>query len=141
LDKSQPSASSSSRRPPSELKLLGRQWVLHARLFVSAALGIAVTLALLALPWRMSTRLLVGWDIGVALYLALSCRVAARASITTIRQRAAINDEGAIALLVLVIAAARRIGVRRTASRSLSSRRPLRAGPVGSPIVAGIRVF
>jgi uncharacterized membrane protein len=106
LDKSQPSASSSSRRPPSELKLLGRQWVLHARLFVSAALGIAVTLALLALPWRMSTRLLVGWDIGVALYLALSCRVAARASITTIRQRAAINDEGAIALLVLVIAAA-----------------------------------
>ena len=69
MDKSQPSASSSSRRPPSELKLLGRQWVLHARLFVSAALGIAVTLALLALPWRMSTRLLVGWDIGVALYL------------------------------------------------------------------------
>ena len=94
------------RRPPSELKLLGRQWALHARLFVSAALGIAVTLALLALPSRMTTRLLMGWDIGVALYLVLSYRTAGYASIATIRQRAAINDEGAIALLVLATAAA-----------------------------------
>jgi uncharacterized membrane protein len=94
------------RRAPSELKLLGRQWALHARLFVSAALGIAVTLALVALPWRMPTRLLVGWDIGVALYLVLSYRTAGRASIATIRQRAAINDEGAIALLFLATAAA-----------------------------------
>lgn len=95
-----------ARRAPSELKLLGRQWALHARLFVSAALGIAVTLALLALPWRMPTRVLMGWDIGVALYLMLGYRTAAHASIATIRQRAAINDEGAIALLVLATAAA-----------------------------------
>jgi uncharacterized membrane protein len=97
---------SNSRRQPSELKLLARQWRLHARLFISAALGIAVVIGLLALPWRMPTRLLLGWDIGVALYLLLSSRAAARASIATIRQRAAINDEGAIALLVLTIAAA-----------------------------------
>src|SRR5690349_22362168 len=100
------SASSSSRREPSELKLLGRQWVLHARLFVSAGVGIAVALALIALPWRTPTRLIVGWDFGVLLYLVLSYRVAAHASIATIRQRAAINDEGAIALLVLATAAA-----------------------------------
>ncbi len=100
------SQSSTNRRPASELKLLGRQWRLHARLFISAALGIAVILGLLALPWRMPTRLLLGWDIGVALYLTLSYRAAARASIATMRQRAAINDEGAIALLVLTIAAA-----------------------------------
>ena len=75
-------------------------WTLHARLFISAAVGIAVTLALLALPWRMPTRILIGWDIGVLLYLVLSYRVAAHASIATIRQRAAINDDGAIALLV-----------------------------------------
>jgi uncharacterized membrane protein len=95
-----------THRDPSELKLLGRLWTLHARLFVSTVLGIAVTLALLALPWRTPTRLIVGWDLGVLLYLVLSYRVAARASITTIRQRAAIYDEGAIALLVLATAAA-----------------------------------
>ena len=80
-------------------------WTLHARLFISAAVGIAVTLALLALPWRMPTRILIGWDIGVVLYLVLSYRAAAHASIVTIRQRAAINDDGAVALLVLATAA------------------------------------
>jgi uncharacterized membrane protein len=42
----------------------------------------------------------------VAVYLALSYRAAARASIAIIRQRAAINDEGALALLGLVTTAA-----------------------------------
>ena len=106
LDKSKSAKSHAASRAPNELKLLGRQWRLHARLFICAALGVTVILGLLALPWRMSTRLLVGWDIGVALYLLLSYRAAAHASIAMIRQRAAINDEGAIALLVLVIAAA-----------------------------------
>lgn len=95
-----------NRRGPSEFKLLGRLWTLHARLFISAACGVAVVLALLVLPWRMPTRLLIGWDIGVVLYRVLSYRAAAHASIATIRQRAAINDEGAIALLVLATAAA-----------------------------------
>ena len=54
----------------------------------------------------MPTRILVGWDIGVALYLVLSYGATAHASVTTIRQRAAINDEGAIVLLVLATAAA-----------------------------------
>jgi uncharacterized membrane protein len=75
-------------------------------LFISAAFGTAVTLTLLALPWRMSTRILVGWDTGVALYLALTYRIMSHASIAKIRQRAAVNDEGAIALLVLTTAAA-----------------------------------
>jgi uncharacterized membrane protein len=75
-------------------------------LLISAAFGTAVTLTLLALPWRMSTRILVGWDTGVALYLALTYRIMSHASIAKIRQRAAINDEGAIALLVLTTAAA-----------------------------------
>jgi uncharacterized membrane protein len=75
-------------------------------LFVSAGFGIAVALALMALPWRMPTRLIVAWDLGVLLYLVLSYRVAAHASVATIRRRAAINDDGAIALLVLATAAA-----------------------------------
>ena len=106
MKKSKSNDSSAKRRGPSELKLVARLWKLHARLFISAALGVAVVLALLALPWRMPTRILIGWDIGVVLYLVLSYRAAAHASIATIRQRAAINDEGAIALLVLATAAA-----------------------------------
>ncbi len=106
MAKSKSNDATSNRREPSELKLIARLWTLHARLFISVALGIAVILALLTLPWRMPTRLLVGWDSGVALYLVLSYRAAARASIATIRQRAAINDEGALALLSLVTTAA-----------------------------------
>jgi uncharacterized membrane protein len=49
----------------------------------------------------MPTRILVGWDSGVVLYLVLIYRLTARASVASIRHRAAINDEGAIALLVL----------------------------------------
>jgi uncharacterized membrane protein len=101
---STPDTSSHDRREPGELKLLARLWHLHARLFVSAAFGIAVVLMLLAVSWRMPTR--IGWDSGVALYLVLIYRHTARASVASIRRRAAINDEGAIALLVLTTAAA-----------------------------------
>jgi uncharacterized membrane protein len=76
------------------------------RLLLSAGFGGAVTLVLLALPWRTSTRILVGWDSGVVLYLALIVAVMARASVDNIRQRAAVEDEGAIALLVLSTASA-----------------------------------
>ncbi len=54
----------------------------------------------------MATRVLAGWDAGVALYLVLTYRVMANASVARIRQRAAIVDEGAAALLILTPAAA-----------------------------------
>jgi uncharacterized membrane protein len=94
---------SGSRRP---LGILKRQWHLHSWLFISAACGVAVTLLLLALPWSASTRILAGWDFGVALYLVLIFRMMARATVATIRNRAAIYDEGALALQVLTTAAA-----------------------------------
>ena len=88
------------------MKWLARFWHLHFRLVLSAAFGTAVTLTLLALPWGTATRLLVGWDSGVMLYLALIYWYMAHASIARMRQRAAIDDEGAIALLVLTTTAA-----------------------------------
>jgi uncharacterized membrane protein len=87
------------------LKLFPRLWHLHARLLLSSGFGATVALTLIALPWRLSTRIIVGWDAGVALYLALVYLVMAHGSIAEIRRRAAINDEGAIALLVLTAAA------------------------------------
>ena len=102
----QPKSATSRRQGPAELKWLARFWHLHSRLVLSAAFGTAVALTLLALPWGTATRLLVGWDSGVVLYLALVYSYMAHASIARMRQRAAIDDEGAIALLVLTTTAA-----------------------------------
>jgi uncharacterized membrane protein len=83
-----------------------RFWRLHVRLFVSVSFGLAVMAVLLAAPWRMPTRILVGWDSGVVLYLVLISWVMARAPIDFIRQRACVEDEGAMALLMLTTASA-----------------------------------
>jgi uncharacterized membrane protein len=89
-----------------ELRPLARFWRLHIRVLASAVFGIAVTLSLLALPWQMPTRILVGWDAGALLYLLMIYWTMSRATIGSMRQRAAVEDEGAIALLMMTTAAA-----------------------------------
>jgi uncharacterized membrane protein len=74
---------------------------LHARLLISIAVGIVVTLGLPISDWNMATRLLVGWDVGVLLYLALAYQMVATCGIDEIRRRASEDDEGALALLIL----------------------------------------
>ena len=77
------------------------------RLFSSAALGIFVTAALgLSTHWRGATLVLVGWDIGIAVYLVLAFFMMARSDIQGIRRRAADQDDGQFAILVLTVAAA-----------------------------------
>ena len=94
-----------SRKQP-ELYMPLRLVRLHGRLLISIGAGIAVTLALAATDWRTPTKLLTGWDVGVALYLLLTHQMMSRASVNEIRRRAAIQDEGAAALLLLTPAAA-----------------------------------
>jgi uncharacterized membrane protein len=74
---------------------------LHARLLISIAAGAVVTLGLTAADWYMATKLLLGWDIGVVLYLALVYQLVVTCGIDEIRRRAAEDDEGALALLIL----------------------------------------
>ncbi|HEY6859691.1 MAG TPA: DUF1345 domain-containing protein [Pseudolabrys sp.] len=74
---------------------------LHARLLISIAVGMAVTLGLAMTDWSMATKLLLGWDIGVVLYLTLAYQLMITCGVTGIRRRAAEDDEGALALLVL----------------------------------------
>jgi len=74
---------------------------LHARLLVSIAVGLAVTLGLAMTDWTMATKLLLGWDIGVLLYLVLVYQLMVTCGIDEIRRRAAEDDEGALALLIL----------------------------------------
>jgi len=54
----------------------------------------------------MPTRVLAGWDTGVALYLILMNWVIRHSTVGEIRRRAAIQDEGAFAVLILTGAAA-----------------------------------
>jgi uncharacterized membrane protein len=76
------------------------------RLFASSVVGVAASMVLAALTgWRPVMRGLVGWDIGVGLYVALALEMMARADVHRIRRRAADQDEGAIAILVLTVAA------------------------------------
>jgi uncharacterized membrane protein len=95
-----------SWRELSEASAFARFWHLHTRLILSAAFGVAITCVLLAMPFSSATRILAGWDSGVALYLILISWTMARAPIEFIRQRACVEDEGAIALLVLTTASA-----------------------------------
>lgn len=74
---------------------------LHARLLISIAVGMAVTLGLAMTDWSMATKLLLGWDIGVVLYLVLVYQLVVTCGIEEIRRRAAEDDEGALALLIL----------------------------------------
>jgi uncharacterized membrane protein len=90
----------------SQLRPTRRLWRLHRRLFLAMMLGVAVLLITLALPWRVPTRVLTAWDIGVLFYLTITYRSMAQAPVSRIRWRAKIQDEGALALLVLTAASA-----------------------------------
>jgi len=92
-----------TRRP----SLLLRVVRARPRLFLSIALGVVVAAVLAASTnWRPWTRLLMGWDIGTGLYLMLAFHMMARSDVHGIRRRAARQDEGAFAILVLTAAAA-----------------------------------
>ena len=62
----------------------------------------------MALPaeFRLATRLLAGWDVGTFLYLILACHLMAGSQVGQIRERAAMEDEGQVGILVLTSAAA-----------------------------------
>jgi uncharacterized membrane protein len=77
------------------------------RLFISVAFGLCVLAIIVpTFEWRAVTKLLVGWNLGIGLYLILAFSLMARSDVHRIRRRAANQDEGSIALLVLIVAAA-----------------------------------
>jgi uncharacterized membrane protein len=77
------------------------------RLFSSILLALLVTTVLSAVTsWRPATRQLVGWDLGVSLYLLLAFHMMGSSEVDHIRRRAAAQDEGQVAILVLTVAAA-----------------------------------
>jgi uncharacterized membrane protein len=76
------------------------------RLFTSSGVGIAAAVVLAGMTgWRPVLRGIVGWDIGVGFYVLLAGEMIARADVHQIRRNAAAQDEGAITILVLTVAA------------------------------------
>ena len=76
----------------------------HVRLWISIAIGVAIywlTSARLPFP----THFLIGWDAGVLYYIVATTVVIVRSTPTEIRYHSALHDEGALALLVLTVAA------------------------------------
>ena len=87
-------------------RMVARFVKLHTRLLISTAVGILVAVAVSPADWRIPTKLLTGWNAGVALYLVLVYWLILHDTVKEIRARAAIQDEGAFALLILTGAAA-----------------------------------
>ena len=87
------------------LKRLVHQVRARPRLGSSIALCAA---ALVLLPARFAgpTRALLAWDLGVGLYLGLAWTMMRRGTVEKMRWRARIEDDGAIAVLVLTLGAA-----------------------------------
>lgn len=93
-----------AKKPVVPLKPLPVRFVrLHAKLVIGVLVGLIVIPTVPAT--LVTTRLLVGWDVGVALYLTLIHTTMARCDIDRIRRRAAEQDEGAFAILILTMLA------------------------------------
>ncbi|KAB0268454.1 DUF1345 domain-containing protein [Microvirga brassicacearum] len=78
---------------------------LRPRLLGSALAAVTV-FVLLPSSWPSNSRYLVSWDIGVVLYLVFAARLAGQFSTEAIRKQASVEDEGALAILILTVCAA-----------------------------------
>jgi uncharacterized membrane protein len=72
---------------------------------LGASLVAVLVFAALPSSWPANSRLLVAWDIGIVCYLALAFAMAVRSSTVKMQARAAQEDESAVVVLVLTLAA------------------------------------
>ena len=89
----------------SPLGAVYRQFRYRPRLLAAIVIGI-VAWFVQPPEWRAPTRALIAWNFGAVLYLALFFRMAYRSAPDRIRQRAKVQDDGAVATLVLSLVAA-----------------------------------
>jgi uncharacterized membrane protein len=73
---------------------------------LGSALAAGIVFFLLPLHWLLNSRLLVAWDIGILFYLASAAHLAARSDTESIQARARVEDEGALAILILTVGSA-----------------------------------
>jgi uncharacterized membrane protein len=83
-----------------------RFWASLRPRLLSAALAAVIVFAFLPAEWQLNSRRLVAWDVGVIVYLTIAWIMAARSSTSDMQERADLEDDGAVAILVLTLAAA-----------------------------------
>lgn len=105
------------------------------RFFLSVAVGI-IALAVMPAMLRPPTRLLLAWDIASALYLLLAFTTVMTTGIAQIRRRAALQDDGRFAVLVLTSVAA-----FATLGAILSELAPAHRGPYAPALAAATIVL
>jgi uncharacterized membrane protein len=86
----------SARRLPQIVRIA----MARPRLFVAAAIAIVVPVFTPS-EWGITSRLLAGWDTGVVVYIATVSQLFSRGGVDYMRRRAAAEDEGRFAILVL----------------------------------------
>jgi uncharacterized membrane protein len=91
---------SSKRRPPKFVRVMRAR----PRLFLSMLFGLLL-LAVLPRQWEVTARLLIAWDAALVIYLIAAYHLIMQADVRHIRQRAAQQDEGQIAILFLTVLA------------------------------------
>jgi uncharacterized membrane protein len=104
------------------------------RLFLAILLGLGIA-ALLPAQWRGATRALAGWDIAVAIYLVLAVRLVRGCDADHIRLRAALQDEGRVTILALVVASALASLLAIVAELSGANRQPAQLALAGVTIL------
>jgi uncharacterized membrane protein len=104
------------------------------RLFLAVLLGLVIAL-LAPADWRPATRALVGWDIALSVYLAFAVRLMTGCDANHIRRRAAVQDEGRLTILVLVVASALASLIAILAELSGANRQP------GQLALAGVTIL
>jgi uncharacterized membrane protein len=94
-----------TKAKPAQMKPLPIRFArLHGKLIIAVIIGLAIAL-FAPLHLRPSSQALAGWDIGLVVYLVLIYAMMWRADVESIRKRAAEQDEGAYAILILSISA------------------------------------
>ena len=96
--------SSIARRPWYRPKSIARSIAIRPRVYCAA---LAAAVVLFALPQQLSTniRMALAGDVGVIVYLALAVQVMATCGGEKLRERAALQDDSAIVILVLILIA------------------------------------
>ena len=130
-----PARKSAARRLPRVVRIVRAR----RRLFIAMAVGIVVAVLAWLTHLRPAASFLVGWDVCVALYLILAFEAMANSDVGRIRERAAEQDEGQIAILMGTVSAA--LASLAAILATFASAGASGPGARVAPVAAGLAIF
>jgi uncharacterized membrane protein len=130
-----PTKERAARRLPRLIRIVRAR----RRLFIAVAVGGVVAVFAWLTGWRPAASFLLGWDVCVALYLILAFESMARSDVGRIRERAAEQDEGQVAILIGTVSAA--LASLAAILVTFASPAPSGAWARVPPVTAGLAIF